>query len=105
MFGTDGVSIFITNFSCLVFRNLNVLSMHSGEVDTKLLPSFNYSDHSSVDLEAYRGWYKLHGNNIPGNLTDCDLEKEMQKVSPTQLILVCYGGIFSISELHMEAKA
>lgn len=67
-------------FSSLVFRNLKVLSEHSGYVDQNLMPSFNYSDASSVGLEDYRAWFKQHGGNISGNLTDCDLEKEMQKV-------------------------
>lgn len=51
------------------------------DVDTDLMPSFNYSDPGSVALEAYRDWFQRHGNKVPGNFTDCDLEKEMQQVS------------------------
>lgn len=54
--------------------------MQSANVDQNLMPSFNYSDATSVGLEDYRNWFKQHGSSIPGNLTDCDLEKEMQKV-------------------------
>lgn len=51
-----------------------------GYVSKNQMPSFDYSVPSSVHLEDYRAWFEQHGNNVPGNLTDCDLEKEMQKV-------------------------
>ncbi|TNN31567.1 Sodium-dependent neutral amino acid transporter B(0)AT2 [Liparis tanakae] len=47
------------------------------DVDAALMPSFNFS--GSVALEVYRDWFHRHGNQAPGNLTDCDLEKEMQQ--------------------------
>lgn len=73
----DCVSLF------LVLSNLKELSelVSSGNLPDSLLPNFRYTDDpSSVDLQAYRSWFQQHGNNITGNLTDCDLEKEMQKV-------------------------
>lgn len=67
--------MFVSNckFSCLVLSNLKVLSMHN-------ISGLNYSDPSSVGLKDYRAWFKQHGNTIPDDLTDCDLEEEMQKV-------------------------
>ncbi|CAB1312323.1 unnamed protein product, partial [Coregonus sp. 'balchen'] len=50
-----------------------------GPLDRDLLPRFNISDPSSVPLEAYRDWFKGHGAKVPGNLTDCSLEEEMNK--------------------------
>ena len=71
---------------CVCLSNIKQLSeqlseqFRSGPVDINLMPSFNYSDPSAVALEDYRAWFKLHGNQFPGNLTDCDMEKEMQQV-------------------------
>nr|XP_046234014.1 sodium-dependent neutral amino acid transporter B(0)AT2-like [Scatophagus argus] len=64
-----------------VVGNMKTFSdqFHSGVVDQNLIPAFNYSDPSSVALEDYSAWFKQYGNSVPGNLTECDLEKEMQK--------------------------
>lgn len=67
----------VSSFSFL--SNLKKLSELS-DVDVHLMPSFNYSDPSSVTPELYRTWFGLIGKNISGNFTDCDLEKEMQQV-------------------------
>ncbi|KAJ3608457.1 hypothetical protein NHX12_025504 [Muraenolepis orangiensis] len=48
-------------------------------VNQSWVPQFNFSDPGSVGVEDYRSWFKVHGAKIPGNLTDCDLEKEFQK--------------------------
>lgn len=53
----------------------------SGFVDNALMPTFEYSDPSSVAAEDYSAWFKQYGHKVPGNLTECDLEKEMQKVN------------------------
>ncbi|XP_067343991.1 sodium-dependent neutral amino acid transporter B(0)AT2-like isoform X2 [Channa argus] len=80
-----------------VVSNMKLLSMHSGHVDSTLLPSFNYSDPSSVGLEDYRAWFKQHGSSIPGNLTDCDLETEMQKgVEGTGLAFIAFTEAMSL---------
>lgn len=52
----------------------------SSKVDATLIPAFDYSNPSSVAVEDYNAWYSRHGSSFPGNLTECDLEKEMQKV-------------------------
>ncbi|XP_026206859.1 sodium-dependent neutral amino acid transporter B(0)AT2-like isoform X1 [Anabas testudineus] len=80
-----------------VASNLKVLSMQSANVDQNLMPSFNYSDATSVGLEDYRNWFKQHGSSIPGNLTDCDLEKEMQKgVEGTGLAFIAFTEAMSL---------
>lgn len=52
----------------------------AAQMDPSWVPAFNYSDPGSVGVEEYSRWFQLHGARVPGNLTDCDLEKEMQKV-------------------------
>nr|XP_020461916.1 sodium-dependent neutral amino acid transporter B(0)AT2-like isoform X2 [Monopterus albus]XP_020461917.1 sodium-dependent neutral amino acid transporter B(0)AT2-like isoform X2 [Monopterus albus]XP_020461918.1 sodium-dependent neutral amino acid transporter B(0)AT2-like isoform X2 [Monopterus albus] len=82
-----------------VVSNVRELSeqFHSNNVDRHLMPTFNYSDPSSVALEDYRAWFDQHGINIPGNLTDCDLEKEMQKgVEGTGLAFIAFTEAMSL---------
>ena len=52
----------------------------NGSVDYTMAPAFLKADPSSVALEDYRTWFKLHGVHFNGSLTDCDMEAEMQKV-------------------------
>lgn len=52
----------------------------SGGVEPHHIPLFNYSDPKTVAVEDYTAWFKQHGNSTSGTFTDCDLEKEMQKV-------------------------
>ncbi|KAL3967548.1 prostaglandin F2 receptor negative regulator [Sarotherodon galilaeus] len=76
-----------------VASNLNDLSehFHDGLVPNNLMPPFNYSDPKSVVLEDYRVWVKQYGSMVHGNLTDCDLEKEMQKgVEGTGLAFIAF---------------
>nr|XP_046233087.1 sodium-dependent neutral amino acid transporter B(0)AT2-like [Scatophagus argus]XP_046233088.1 sodium-dependent neutral amino acid transporter B(0)AT2-like [Scatophagus argus] len=76
-----------------VVSNMKTFSdqFHSGVVDQNLIPAFNYSDPSSVALEDYSAWFKQYGNSVPGNLTECDLEKEMQKgVEGTGLAFIAF---------------
>ncbi|XP_039644805.1 sodium-dependent neutral amino acid transporter B(0)AT2-like isoform X2 [Perca fluviatilis] len=82
-----------------VVSNMRELSeqFHSNNVDIKLMPDFNYSDPSSVALEDYRAWFKHYGKNVPGNLTDCDLEKEMQQgVEGTGLAFIAFTEAMSL---------
>ncbi|XP_008301095.1 sodium-dependent neutral amino acid transporter B(0)AT2-like [Stegastes partitus] len=79
--------------------NLKELSeqFHSGYVDGSLMPEFNYSDPRSVALEGYRSWFKQYGSKVPGNLTDCDLEKEMQAgVEGTGLAFIAFTEAMSL---------
>ncbi|KAK2820215.1 hypothetical protein Q5P01_023174 [Channa striata] len=74
-----------------VLRNVKLLLMHSGDVDKTLLPSFNYSDPTSVGLEDYRAWFKLNGSGVLANLTDCDMETNMnQGVEGTGLAFIVF---------------
>ncbi|XP_028264234.1 sodium-dependent neutral amino acid transporter B(0)AT2-like [Parambassis ranga] len=82
-----------------VTRNVVALShqFHSGAVNPDLMPTFNYSDPSSVPLEDYRTWFKQHGGNISGRLTDCNLEQEMQKgVEGTGLAFIAFTEAMSL---------
>lgn len=76
---------------CLIrFSSASVLSnikklldqVESGDVQLHLISAshFSYSNPQAVTAQDYSAWFKQYGKNIPGNLTDCDLEKEMQKV-------------------------
>lgn len=64
------------------FRNLQKVSLLllTVEVDRKLSPTFDYLNPSSVAVEDYNAWFNQYGSGFPGNITECDLEKEMQKV-------------------------
>ncbi|XP_060884543.1 sodium-dependent neutral amino acid transporter B(0)AT2-like isoform X2 [Labrus mixtus] len=84
--------------ACVV-GNLKDLSeqVRSGFVDKTLMPDFNYSDPSSVALKNYKEWFKQYGNMVPGNLTDCDLEEEMQKgVEGTGLAFIAFTEAMSL---------
>lgn len=69
-------------FWVFFLRNLEKVSLLliSGEVDRSLSPTFDFSNSSSVAIKDYNAWFNQYGKSFPGNLTDCDLEKEMQKV-------------------------
>ncbi|XP_019939167.1 sodium-dependent neutral amino acid transporter B(0)AT2-like [Paralichthys olivaceus] len=82
-----------------VVSNVKELSeqFHNSHVDVSRMPSFNYSVPQSVSLEDYRTWFKQHGANFSGNLTDCDLEKEMQKgVEGTGLAFIAFTEAMSL---------
>lgn len=51
----------------------------SGDVEPHLIPTFNYSDPETVSFQDYAAWFKQYGTKA-GNFTECDMEKEMQKV-------------------------
>ncbi|KAM3591751.1 uncharacterized protein V6R79_006789 [Siganus canaliculatus] len=82
-----------------VVSNLQTLSdqLRSGDVDRTLIPAFNYSDPSSVAVEDYSAWFNQYGKLVPGNLTECDLEKEMQKgVEGTGLAFIAFTEAMSL---------
>lgn len=77
---------------CIV-SNLNQFSeeLNSGHVEKSLMPNFNVSDPKSVNPEHYSSWFHQYRNKIPGNLTDCNLETEMQKgVEGTGLAFIAF---------------
>ncbi|CAG04385.1 unnamed protein product, partial [Tetraodon nigroviridis] len=63
-----------------ISRNLQKVAvvLSAGEIDSSLGPVFDLSDLSSVAVEDYNAWFNQHGSSFPGNITECDLEKEMQ---------------------------
>ncbi|XP_013881827.1 sodium-dependent neutral amino acid transporter B(0)AT2 [Austrofundulus limnaeus] len=69
----------------------NVKKLSELSLDPSLMPNFNYSDPKSVSLEVYTEWFQQSGNENPWNLTECDLEKEMQKgVEGTGLAFIAF---------------
>ena len=83
MFSIKHVSL----LSFSVLSNIQMLSDQIASVglDQTLIPSFNYSNSNSV-LEEYSAWLQQYRSKIPFNLTDCDLEKEMNKVKAVGLL-------------------
>ncbi|KAK7919763.1 hypothetical protein WMY93_011047 [Mugilogobius chulae] len=76
-----------------IASNMRKLSegYHSGMVNKAIIPNFNVSDLSSVTPEDYASWFTQNGSLIPGNLTECSLEKEMQKgVEGTGLAFIAF---------------
>ncbi|XP_076851696.1 sodium-dependent neutral amino acid transporter B(0)AT2 isoform X2 [Brachyhypopomus gauderio] len=54
-------------------------------------PPFNISDPGSVLLHEYRTWYSQYGSLLGSNITDCDLEREMNKgVEGTGLAFIAF---------------
>uniref|UniRef100_A0A3Q3RYG4 Transporter n=1 Tax=Mastacembelus armatus TaxID=205130 RepID=A0A3Q3RYG4_9TELE len=81
------------NVTDCIESNLKLLleQFYSGNVDENLMPNFNHSNPSSMSVKDYRAWFQLHGNSTPAYLTDCDLEKEMQKgVEGTGLAFIAF---------------
>lgn len=68
--------------------NLKTLSdqLRGGNLATNVIPSFDYSNPSAVEAKDYTAWFKQYGNMVPGHLTECDLEKEMQTVKTVNLL-------------------
>ncbi|XP_041829909.1 sodium-dependent neutral amino acid transporter B(0)AT2-like [Melanotaenia boesemani] len=84
--------------ACVV-SNIEMLSKqyHHGYVDKSQRTNFNFSDPSSVDLQHYTAWFKQYGHQVPGNLTECSLEKEMQKgVEGTGLAFIAFTEAMSL---------
>lgn len=74
-----------------IASNLYQLLEHSGHVEKSLMPDFNISDPKSVNPEHYTSWFQQYGRAVPGNLTDCNLETEMQKgVEGTGLAFIVF---------------
>ncbi|XP_072549123.1 sodium-dependent neutral amino acid transporter B(0)AT2 [Salminus brasiliensis] len=54
-------------------------------------PWFNMSNPKSVDLQDYRQWYSQFGKLLGPNITDCDLQQEMNKgVEGTGLAFIAF---------------
>lgn len=76
-----------------IANNLMQLSetFHSGRVEETVMPKFNWSDPYSVAPTDYTSWFTQYRKQIPGNLTECSLEEEMQKgVEGTGLAFIAF---------------
>uniref|UniRef100_A0A8C8DTZ4 Transporter n=1 Tax=Oryzias sinensis TaxID=183150 RepID=A0A8C8DTZ4_9TELE len=81
-----------------IASNLKQLSerYQHGFIDQTQMPTFNSSDSSPVAAEVYSSWFKEYGSKVSANLTDCDLEKEMQKgVKGTGLAFIAFTEAMS----------
>ncbi|XP_034563367.1 sodium-dependent neutral amino acid transporter B(0)AT2-like [Notolabrus celidotus] len=82
-----------------VVSNMKELTeqFHSGNVESALMPAFDYFHLSSVAVEDYSSWFQQYGKLVPGNLTKCDLEQEMQKgVEGTGLAFIAFTEAISL---------
>lgn len=61
----------------------------SGSIETHEIPTFNWSNPKTVAIQDYTAWFQQHGNASAGTFTECDLEKEMQKVIKFALSFFC----------------
>ncbi|XP_067088761.1 sodium-dependent neutral amino acid transporter B(0)AT2 isoform X1 [Osmerus mordax] len=75
-----------------VAKNLGILTVKaSSEVNPHWWPWFNMSDPSSVSIPEYREWYHHYGSQVAPNITDCNLEEEMNKgVEGTGLAFIAF---------------
>lgn len=64
--------------------------------DRRWWPWFNMTDPRSVDLQDYREWYSHYGSLLGSNISDCNIEREMNKVE--------YGfkGRLAFSHIHLN---
>ncbi|KAF5903262.1 sodium-dependent neutral amino acid transporter B(0)AT2-like, partial [Clarias magur] len=54
-------------------------------------PWFNMSDPRSIEVKDYQEWYRHYGSLLGSNITDCDLEREMNKgVEGTGLAFIAF---------------
>lgn len=54
--------------------------MASHGSDQQWWPTFNVTDPDSVSLADYREWYSHYSTVVGPNITDCNLDEEMNKV-------------------------
>ncbi|KAM3863844.1 sodium-dependent neutral amino acid transporter B(0)AT2 [Diretmus argenteus] len=75
-----------------VAENLGLLSnMASDGSNQHWWPWFNMTDPSSVSIAEYREWYSHFGSMVGPNITDCNLEEEMNKgVEGTGLAFIAF---------------
>uniref|UniRef100_A0A3Q4I3X7 Transporter n=1 Tax=Neolamprologus brichardi TaxID=32507 RepID=A0A3Q4I3X7_NEOBR len=95
----DAFTVSFINFLTSVLATLVVFAVLGFRAKNKVMecvasnvmPPFNYSDPKSVALKDYSNWFEEFRSMVPGNLTDCDLEKEMQKgVEGTGLAFIAF---------------
>ncbi|KAM7386666.1 hypothetical protein PAMA_009332 [Pampus argenteus] len=81
-----------------VTENLGLLStMTSHSSSQHSSPWFNMTDAGSVSLDEYREWYKYYGSTVGPNITDCSLEKEMNKgVEGTGLAFIAFTEVMAL---------
>lgn len=81
-----------------VAKNLGLLStMMSHGSNQHWWPWFNMTDPSSVSIAEYREWYEHYGSLVGANITDCNLEKEMNEgVEGTGLAFIAFTEVMAL---------
>eukprot|EP00066_Takifugu_rubripes_P012942 XP_011602208.1 PREDICTED: sodium-dependent neutral amino acid transporter B(0)AT2-like [Takifugu rubripes] len=80
-----------SNLHKIKLQNLN------GKVDNGLISTLDFLHPSSVTLKDYNTWFNQNENSFPGNLTACDLEKELQKgAEGTGLAFIAFTEAMSL---------
>ncbi|XP_060757946.1 sodium-dependent neutral amino acid transporter B(0)AT2 [Neoarius graeffei] len=76
---------------CVVENVSKMSEMAASAMAQPWWPWFNMSDPRSVEIKDYREWYKHYGSFLGSNITDCDLEREMNKgVEGTGLAFIAF---------------
>ncbi|XP_077413022.1 sodium-dependent neutral amino acid transporter B(0)AT2-like isoform X2 [Vanacampus margaritifer] len=83
--------------SC-VAENIGLLnSMWLQKQDQHGWPRFNMSEPTSVSVSDYREWYSHYGATLGLNVTDCNLEEEMNKgVEGTGLAFIAFTEVMAL---------
>ncbi|KAL4658281.1 sodium-dependent neutral amino acid transporter B(0)AT2-like [Arapaima gigas] len=82
-----------------VFRNVDRLAefLRQNPSHPAWVPWMNMSEPRSVSLPQYRDWFLRYGAQLGGNITDCNLEKEMNKgVEGTGLAFIAFTEAMSL---------
>ncbi|XP_018528257.1 LOW QUALITY PROTEIN: sodium-dependent neutral amino acid transporter B(0)AT2 [Lates calcarifer] len=81
-----------------IAENLGALtSMTSHGSNQHWWPWFNMTDPSSVSITDYREWYSHYSSMVGPNITDCSLEKEMNKgVEGTGLAFIAFTEVMAL---------
>ncbi|XP_061702035.1 sodium-dependent neutral amino acid transporter B(0)AT2 isoform X1 [Syngnathoides biaculeatus] len=81
-----------------VAENVRLLSnMWNTEQDHLWQPSFNTTEPASVSVSDYRDWYRRYGATLHLNITDCNLEEEMNKgVEGTGLAFIAFTEVMAL---------
>ncbi|XP_049925797.1 sodium-dependent neutral amino acid transporter B(0)AT2 isoform X1 [Epinephelus moara] len=82
-----------------VAENLGLLSLMSSNQPAAGLgwPGINMTDPSSVSIAEYREWYSHHSSIVGPNITDCNLEEEMNKgVEGTGLAFIAFTEVMAL---------
>ncbi|XP_024127107.1 sodium-dependent neutral amino acid transporter B(0)AT2 [Oryzias melastigma] len=81
-----------------VSKNIGLLNLKAAnESHQPWWPHFNMTDPSSVSIPEYREWYSQYSSSVGLNITDCNLEDEMNKgVEGTGLAFIAFTEVMAL---------